>query len=506
MSTKTIAKSALWVTLSEIIFNLSGFIIHSVLGRMLGPGDYGRYSLIITLTTTIIILIGNGIPTAMAKYISEIFESKPKTVGIIKKQAVLIQSFIMGSITILFFLAAPVISGILGDPTLTPLFRLSSLIIPAFAAASFYFSYYTGLHRFNLQAILKTTRSFFRIGFVIVLAYFFSIKGAVAGYILAPGAVFIIALALDKFKVSKELENIPEEKEKASFEWKKLVNYAWQIIVFFLAYELLISIDLYLVKGILQNDAVTGLYNAALTVGRIPYYIFYALTVFMLPMVSRSTSKNDRKETGKIINQAIRIMVISLVPMVIAMSIFAEPILNLLYGSEFIGAAHSMSILVFGVGFLTIFYVLSFALNGAGKTKLAMWISMAGLAVNTILNYVLIKEYGIIGSAIATSIASFLIMLMILFHMNKNFGVTIKIATIAKVLLAGIIMYIISAFLPSGNLIFSLWFAILFIAYFFALYILGEIGKGDVEIIKSILKKKNPEEIKEELSGTEPGA
>jgi O-antigen/teichoic acid export membrane protein len=37
-----LAKSALWVTISEILFNLSGFVIHSVLGRFLGPADYGR--------------------------------------------------------------------------------------------------------------------------------------------------------------------------------------------------------------------------------------------------------------------------------------------------------------------------------------------------------------------------------------------------------------------------------------------------------------------------------
>ena len=49
-----LAKSALWVTISEIIFNISGFIIHSIVGRILGPVDYGRYGLVITLTTMII--------------------------------------------------------------------------------------------------------------------------------------------------------------------------------------------------------------------------------------------------------------------------------------------------------------------------------------------------------------------------------------------------------------------------------------------------------------------
>ncbi|MCX6763213.1 MAG: oligosaccharide flippase family protein, partial [Candidatus Moranbacteria bacterium] len=150
-----LAKSAVWVTFSEIFFNLSGFIIHSALGRFLGPADYGRYGLIITLTTTVIILIGNGIPTAMAKYISEYFETDAKMVKVIKRQTVISQTILIGAITVIFYFCAPLISAALGDPTLTPLFQISTLIIPAFAAGSFYFSYYTGLHRFNLQATLK---------------------------------------------------------------------------------------------------------------------------------------------------------------------------------------------------------------------------------------------------------------------------------------------------------------------------------------------------------------
>ena len=136
-----IAKSALWVTISEIVFNLSGFVIHSIVGRMLGPADYGRYGLIITLTTMVIILIGNGIPTAMAKYISEIYDSNPMMVKIIKRQSMILQTIIIGVITIIFFFLAPVLARILNDPTLTPLFRISTWIIPTFAMASFYFSW-----------------------------------------------------------------------------------------------------------------------------------------------------------------------------------------------------------------------------------------------------------------------------------------------------------------------------------------------------------------------------
>ena len=58
MSKQHIVKSVFWLTTAEIIYSLSGYAIHAGVGRILGPEGYGRYGLVITLTTMIIMLIG----------------------------------------------------------------------------------------------------------------------------------------------------------------------------------------------------------------------------------------------------------------------------------------------------------------------------------------------------------------------------------------------------------------------------------------------------------------
>ena len=505
-----LAKSTFWLVISEIIFNLSGYIIHSFVGRILGPADYGRYGLVVTLTTMVIILIGNGIPTAMAKYISEVFETNPRLVLVIKRKAIILQTILISGITILFFFSAPLISYALGDVSLTPLFRISTFIIPAFAMASFYFSYYTGLHKFNTQSILKTLRSILKVLAIVGLAYAYKVPGSIVGYALASFSVFLIAFTLDRFKYTKELKKAAEGQNlslESTFETKKLINYAWQVIIFFLAYELLISIDLYLVKGILHDDYLTGIYNAALTVGRIPYYIFYALTIMLLPVISKSTAEEDYEQTNSVINQSLRLMVILLVPSVILISEFSRPIIKIFYSSKYIDAAYPMSILAYGVGFLTIFYVMSFVLNGAGKTKIPMWISIFGVILNTILNLILIKKYALTGSAIATTITSFITMVAVLYYVHRDFGVIIKFRSLLQISVAGIIMYIASLFFNKGGFIFLLWSAILFALYLIILYLLGEITKDDIVYLKqTISKKKKKDEIQEKLSGNEPTA
>ncbi len=507
---QNLAKSTLWLIISELIFNLSGYIIHSSMGRILGPADYGRYGLVVTLTTMVIILIGNGIPTAMAKYISEIFETNPRMVLVIKRKAILLQSALIGSIAVIFFFSAPLIARALGDETLIPLFRISTLIIPSFAAASFYFSFYTALHKFNVQSILKTMRSIFKVLAIVGLAYVFGVPGSIAGFALAALIVFAIAFLLDQLIYTKDIKKAAQAQNlslQSNFETKKLLNYAWQIIIFFLAYELLISIDLYLVKGILHDDYLTGIYNASLTVGRIPYYIFYALTIMLLPVISKSTSQSDHEKTNSVISQSMRLMTIMLVPAVILMSKFSEPIIKLFYSEKYLEAAYPMSILAYGVGFLTIFYVMSFVLNGAGKTKIPMWISIFGVIINTALNYFFIKSYGIAGSAVATTIASFVVMLAILYFIKRDFGVLIHLKSIIKMLIAGTIMFFAANFFSQGTFIFLIWSFILIVLYLAVLILLKEVTKDDLKYLSSLIsKKKKKTQLQKELSGNEPSA
>lgn len=484
---QSVTSSILWLTIAEIFFNFSGYIIHSFLGRMLGPADYGRYGLVVTLTTMIIMLIGNGIPTAMSKYISGLFESQPGLTLNIKKKAAFLQFILIGIVTIIFYFSAPVLAYALRDPTLTPLFRISSLIIPSFAAASFYLYYYIGIHRFNLQSTLKIVRSFARIFFVVGLAYFFGLKGSISGYILAPAAVFLTAWLIDRLFIGRQF---PKD-NKEVFDWKKLINYAWPVTLFMIFYEMLISMDLYLVKGLLESDYLTGIYNASLTVARIPYYLFYALTLVMLPSISRTTAQNNFEETTQIMAKTFRLMFIILVPIIILMAVYAEPLIQLFFGHNYSSSILPMQILVVGVGFLTIFYVISFALNGAGKVKIPMFIALFGMIANAVLNYFLIARFGITGSAIATSSVSVIITLIMLYYSLEYFGNFIKIKKTIKVIFAGFLLFLFSFLFPPQKWIFIFWSVILSGIYLGALFLMKEFTRDDLDFFRRIIFKRN---------------
>lgn len=485
-----LVKASLWLSLSELAFNLSGYVIHAVLGRTMEPAEYGRYSLIVTFSTMIIMLIGSGIPTAMSKYLSEIFNTHPEYIPVIKKTGAKLQLVVISIVTIIYFFLAPVFSALLNDPSLTRLFQISSLIIPAFALASFYFYYYTGIHEFSKQAILKFTRSIAKVVFIVGLGVYFKSAGAVLGQAIAPFTVFIDAYFLDPFR--KHKSKVIEPAQNYEFHWKKLLNFAWPITLFMIFYELMISIDLYLVKALLKDDLQTGIYNAALTVGRIPYYAFYFLTIILLPKISQTTSQGLGNETKKTLRTSMRLLFMFLFPFVAILSLFSESAIRFFYGAKYSAAGPSMSVLVIGVGFLTVFYILSFVLNGAGKNKVPMYIALVGSIINFMLNYVFIKKYGLIGSATATTVTSLLAMLFSVSYTIKNISPLLSISSLIKYIVATIIIYVSGKFLfEQGRFIFIFWSFLLLAGYIGILYLLKEVKASDKALVLQLIKRKN---------------
>ncbi len=488
---KKFSRALVWLTFSEIVFNVAGYIIQSAVGRILGPADYGRYSLIVTLTTMVIILIGNGIPTAMSKYLAEIFESAPEKILGIKRQAIRLQILLMSSVTVLFFLAAPLLARILHDPSLTPLFRLSSLIIPAFAAASFYFYYYTGLHFFRLQAGLKMMRALGRIVFIISFAYFFGVQGAVSGYIAAPLFIFTLGLLADIFITHRYFPHVKQPKnEVIAFSGKTILAYAGPLTLFLLFYEFILTLDLYFVKSLLRSDYLTGIYNAAITAGRIPYYLFYALTIILLPAISKTTAERDTEETENLVNKALRLMIFFLFPMVTLLMIYAPQVLHLFYGNQYAAAEQPLQIYALGVGFLTVFYVLSFALNGAGLVKVPMRLAFFGFIGMIALNFLLIPKWSLIGAALSTTLVSVAVTIAILISVKHHFHVKISLKTILASLAGVITLVVFSRILPNGPYSFLFSGAILALFHFASLRFAGELTDTDIAPLMKLLRKR----------------
>jgi len=422
---KTIVKkkkftlSFLFLLAAEVIYSFSAYIIVAFLGRMLGPADYGRYALVTGVATMITILVARGVPTAMMKRISENQENH-KLVYAIRKTAISVQAPIVISITILYFFLTPLIADMLGDSTLVPLLRISTLIIPLFALSSFYVLYLNGLKSFKALAVIKSLRGIIRIFAVIGFAYLFSLEGSIFGAAVAPLVLFVVAIFISSYIEPHKLK-IPKENTIAAYPHKKLLSYAGGFILFLILYEFYIRMDLYLIKALLGDDATTGLYDAAVKIALLPFFGVYALTLMLFPTMSELAEKKDLAGIRKHLN-TIGLLLAGALPLgAIILYYFRDFLMQLFFGEEFLPAADLIPYMLGATIFMTVFYILASVLNGAGHTKVTWSILMVGVSTGVILNLIYIPIHGATATAAIFSLTSIIMGISSLFCAYRLF-------------------------------------------------------------------------------------
>ena len=484
----SIFRSTIWLIAAEVVFTLSGYAVSAVLGRVLGPAEFGRYTLVIGFTTMLIILLGRAIPTAMSKHISQSLGNWSKIIAI-KRTAARWQYSLVSVVAMIFFLLSPFIAGVFGDKTLTPLFQLSSLMIPAFALSSFHIIYFNGLKYFGAMGILKMARGLFRLGWIVGLAMVFYTTGAIAGAILAPLSVFALALILDYTYTKKRIkqETVTETPAHTPYPARKLLRYAGGFMLFLLFYEFFVRTDIYLIKIITANDTAVGLYVAAMTIALIPYYLLYALSLVLFPVISSLTAGGNHY-AKTLVNNVLRLLIIILIPTAVLMGIFSEPLIRLFFGTQFVDGAYLIGLMIGGTIFGTVFYILAAIFNGAGLTRIPATIAALAIMISIGANMLFLPKYGIGATAIIFSLTSVFMGLSGLYFAGKIFAATINSLTLLRTGLTTVIIYFIAQFIPqtlAGMIVGS---SALYILYFVILIFAREITKNDLKIIKQSKK------------------
>jgi O-antigen/teichoic acid export membrane protein len=279
----------------------------------------------------------------------------------------------------------------------------------------------------------------------------------------------------------------PVKKSKSNFGWKKLVGFGIPATLFAAIFFLLMNIDLFTVKAIGGGEAETGYYTSATTISRMPYFLIAGLAMTLLPSISRSTSSNNTELTKSYIRQSMRYMLMALIPGVLLISATSADLLTLLYSSSYLEAATPLSILVFGVALLTIFYILSNVILGMNKPWTVLIIVLPLAVVDIVLNIILIPTYCLVGAAWATTITGLLGMSIAAGYVFARFGTLINIKSLLRILFASAVVYGITYFIPSQ----PLWLPIIYIGfgliYIGILWVTRELTKDDFNTVRKLI-------------------
>lgn len=228
----------------------------------------------------------------------------------------------------------------------------------------------------------------------------------------APISFFLIANALDSLVLGAGLLGVYLAVSHAgawrfdAAEGRSLLAEAVPSILAGFAIFLYDQSDLILL-GMLSQEREVGLYTAAVRVSSIWRFIPFAILTSAAPFLYRAQQRSD-EEYAAVLSGVTSIVVATCYAFIIPIALFPGEILVLLFGEPYEAAAPALRAHVASNIFSVLGVAQSTWLIGRGLLWAGLRNTVVGAVVNVLLNLVIIPQYGAVGAAVTTVIATFI--------------------------------------------------------------------------------------------------
>jgi len=466
---------------------------------LLGIDGYGILSLVLPLQWVSILIAAAGLPPAIAKYVAE-YSAKDnkymvKRVIITSAKIMLFMSLLI-SVSI-FFLAKPLAAYLHCSTDVVILFQIVGLITPFSVVLGLLRGVFQGYQNMTYIFITKAAEQIFMIVLAVCLILIgLYVLGAVIGTIIGFAAAAGVALLLFRKTIWKGLINVespivPVDEYKLA---KKLLVFSFPVILTGLAELAIYDTGTYFIK-IFMNETYVGYYNIASPIARLPLIISSSVAVALLPAASEALVLNGNNLVEKYVKHSYRYMILVLLPLCVVITLYSQQIIAILFPRAPLAhlfAGDALNILVIGMAFFSIYIVSTSILQGLGKPYLPMFFLILGSIINLISTVILVPLYGLNGAAIATTIATFIIMILSVHKTLKITNTRLPWGKLAKIILTSILIALLLAPFPKTvPIVLITLFAVPFI-YILILALMGCLEKRDLDMLNRFGYKLGP--------------
>ena len=452
---------------AKAYFILTSYAVQLLLPRIFGEAkEFGLYS----ATMSGVAILTNVLIVATIQSVSKFVSEDESRAEVALRQGLRIQALVGGVLALALFTLAPALARVLLDDQLTPLLRIASVVVFAYALYAAVVGSLNGRHLFAQQARLDATFSTLRtVGILGGAAFGLGALGAVAGFATAAATIVTISLIWIGFGKPGS----PGEK----IQRRRWLGFMAPIWTYQICLNGVLLIDLQVLKRTATEIALSGApsvqaavdlanqyvgyYRAAQTFAFVPYQLIISMTFIVFPMISKATSLGNQEAAKSTIQHAMRLSLLLLLLVAAPISGAAEGVMRIAYPADYLVGAPALAILIFGVAAFALFAVAATAISGAGKPSLAAMIAGASLATVIVANRVLIMRAGLgeqtlQAAATGTTIGMGVALVLSAWVLHREFGVFIPAPTWGRALLAGAIGYVVAHAIPHDSILFAI--------------------------------------------------
>jgi O-antigen/teichoic acid export membrane protein len=198
-----------------------------------------------------------------------------------------------------------------------------------------------------------------------------------------------------------------------------------------------------LVIGFFLSQTQVGQYEMAWRVVMAVTIFNRAITMTIYPQLSEWDAQDSVEKIERLVKNMFLPSVIISVPALFGGLLFAREILVYLFGSEYGAASLVLTVLLFSAVIQSVQTAYGRVLPGMDRPDLDAKSALMTLTINMVLNVIFVWEFGIIGAAVATTIAKICSAVFELYFVRQLVNVSFRPREVAWCVVSSVVMTVV---------------------------------------------------------------
>lgn len=492
MQTNNIPKGTFQITLTNALqYLIMGlFYIAVTKTNALTQTDIGALSILSFLSSTIILITGLALPTALTKFASEkLGKNQTEEAASVQKtvtKTVLALS-LTGFITLILF-SNQLSQFLLGSSIHANLIILMLVYTLFFSIITLFKSTLQALYLFGKMATVTLIFIIVSRTTAVILATLnMGLDGVLIGYITGSLVALAVAVCFLRGKLPKTTYNTP---------LKPILTFSLPLFLSSLTLLILNRADIVIITAMTRDYSLTGIYYIALNSVSILSILWIPVTTTIFPALSARHGLKKPEDITNILKISSRYLIYIILPSCLGLAVISPTALAFFYGPSYTPGAIPLSILSVATMIIALYSLFTTALTAIGKTTQILKINVI-LAISTVtILLAFVPFLQTIGAALTRLITQIIGITLAFYILQKEIPVKIDKEALWKSTLAStatipfllILETTISKQLPVTQ---TLVIEVLTAAsiYAFSLYMLKALKSQDFELLRQALPK-----------------
>ncbi len=473
-SKQTVVKNVAWLSVSQIAGRLIRGLFIIFAARVLGATEYGIFSYALGLAGFFTLFADIGIGPILTKDASQ----NPQKAISYFATSFWIKICLLIITTLLVVLVAPNFSKIVSANVLLYFVALLTIFDNL---REFLNSFFRAKEKMEFEALSNIAMNI-AIAAVGAIVLFFSntARAVTISYVSSAGVGFLVA----GFILRRELKRIISDFDIKLVKPTLRAALPFAVVGFLGVFMLNIDV---VILGWFRPAAEIGYYSAGQKIVQLLYTVAAIVASAVFPALSRFAGKNEHQKVSSIMEKGLTLVFSFAIPLTLGGIILANPIINFLYGSEYLPSVLTFKILLMTIMIIFPQTILSnLVLIYNKQMKIAYFVGIAAVA-NVVLDIILIPKFGIAGSAAGTLLVQ-LIYTILTWNLMKKINPFQTLPHLKKIFFASVVLGISTFILNAIGVNVLINILISSAIYFGMLFILKEKILEEIKPALRILK------------------